>query len=369
MEVSCVSYHSSPGISSNNPIRGIHRGEKMKTLVRAKAPLRISFAGGGTDVSPYLEERGGVVLSTTIDRYAYASIRARRDTGLTVRSLDYGITIRHDIRKRLRYNGDLDLVKAAINRMNIRKTGAGIEMYLHNDAPPGSGLGSSSTLVVATLSALARWKRAPLTEYDLAELAFRVERTDLGIHGGKQDQYSSAFGGFNFIEFHRDATIVNPLRLPAATLNELEYNLLLLNTGGTRLSARIIEKQVKNFTDGKRGVIAAMDELKRITVDMKNALLRGRLSDFGGLLHRAWENKKKMASAITNPRIDKLYELARKNGALGGKITGAGGGGHMLFYCPFDKKHRVRDALGKHGATVVPFHFEPGGVQSWDVVA
>jgi len=338
----------------------------MRTLVRARAPLRISFSGGGTDVSPYFEERGGAVLSTTIDRYAYATVRARRGTGLTVRSLDYGITIRHDIRTRMRYDGNLDLVKAAINRMNIRRSGAGIEMCLHSDAPPGSGLGSSSTLVVAALAALARWKRTPMTDYDLAELAYRVERVDLGIRGGKQDQYSAAFGGFNFIEFYRDATIVNPLRLPAATLNELEYNLLLMDTGQTRLSAGIIEKQVRNYTERRRDAVAAMDDLKRITVDMKNALLRGRLPEFGALLHAAWESKKRMARAITTPRIDELYELARKKGALGGKITGAGGGGHMLFYCPFDRKHRVREALEKGGAVAVPFHLESQGAQAWE---
>jgi len=334
-------------------------------ITRAKAPLRISFCGGGTDVSPYLEERGGVVLSATIDRYAYASLRPKRGAGLTVHSLDYGITITQDIRKTMRLDGNLDLVKAAVNRMNLRKTDQGIEMYLHVDAPPGSGLGSSSTLVVAVLAAIARRKRIPMTGYEIAELAYRVERIDLGIRGGKQDQYSAAFGGFNFIEFHRDATIVNPLRLDLETTNELEYSLLLLNIGGTRLSARIIEKQVRNYTDRKPEVLTAMDELKRITIDMKNALLRGRLSDFGDLLHHAWWNKKRMADTITNPKIDELYETARKKGALGGKITGAGGGGHMILFCPFDRKHKIRESLEKAGACIIPFHLEPFGVQSW----
>ena len=335
-------------------------------ITRAKAPLRISFCGGGTDVSPYLEERGGVVLSTTIDRYAYASLRPKGRTGLTVRSLDYGITIKQDIRKAMRLDGNLDLVKAAVNRMNLRKTGRGIEMYLHADAPPGSGLGSSSTLVVAVLAAIARRKRVPMTGYEIAELAYQIERTDLGIRGGKQDQYSAAFGGFNFIEFHRDGTIVNPLRPGPETLNELEYNLLLLNIGGTRLSARIIEKQVRNYTAREADVLSAMDELKRITVDMKNALLRGRLTDFGDLLHHAWMNKKKMADTISNTKIDELYEVARKKGALGGKITGAGGGGHMILFCPFDRKHRVREAIERLGATALPFRFEPLGVQVWE---
>jgi D-glycero-alpha-D-manno-heptose-7-phosphate kinase len=340
----------------------------VRHLVRAKAPLRISFCGGGTDVSPYPEERGGVVLSATIDRYAYSTVRPKRGTGLTVRSLDYGIVLFHDdIRRPLPYDGNLDLAKAAINRMNIRKGGSGLELYIHADAPPGSGLGSSSTLVVALLSALSLWKRVPMTSYEIAEMAFRIERSDLGIHGGKQDQYSAAFGGFNFIEFTRDTTIVNPLRLSQETLNELEYNLILCNIGGTRLSGGIIEKQVKNYVEGKAGVLSAMDELKQLTIAMKNCLLRGKVHDFGALLHAAWENKKRMANVISSPRIDEIYELARKKGALGGKITGAGGGGHMLFYCPFDRKLRVRESLEKHGVASIPFHFESLGCQAWEV--
>jgi len=204
-----------------------------------------------------------------------------------------------------------------------------------------------------------------MTGYELAEMAFQVERVDLGIRGGKQDQYSAAFGGFNFIEFTRDSTIVNPLRLPQETLNELEYNLLLCNIGGPRLSGGIIEKQVKNYVAGKSEVLSAMDELKQLSIAMKNSLLRGRIHDFGAYLHQAWENKKRMANAISSPRIDEIYELARKKGALWWKITGAGGGGHMLFYCPFDKKHRVREAVEKQGGVSIPFHFEPFGCQSW----
>jgi D-glycero-alpha-D-manno-heptose-7-phosphate kinase len=308
-----------------------------------------------------------VVLSATIDRYAYASIRPKRGTGLTVRSLDYGLTIRHDIRKPMAYDGNLDLVKAAINRMKLRKTSKGIEISLYSEAPPGSGLGSSSTLVVAVLSALSRWKQEPLTGYGIAELAYQVERMDIGIKGGKQDQYSAAFGGVNFIEFSRDTTIVNPLRLSPDILNELEYNLLLCNTGGIRLSAGIIEKQVRNYTAGKPDVIAAMEELKQITIAMKNCLLRGKLTDFGDLLHHAWENKKKMAMSITNHRLDEIYEIARRKGVIGGKITGAGGGGHMLLFCPVDRRPAVREAIARFGVTVVPFHIEPNGAQAWEV--
>ncbi|MBF8258558.1 MAG: mvk [Actinobacteria bacterium] len=336
-------------------------------MIRAKAPLRISFSGGGTDVSPYSEERGGVVLSITIDRYAYASVRRKRGRGVTVRSLDYGMTIRHDARKPIAFDGKLDLVKAAINRMSPHRFGAGMEMYLHTDAPPGSGLGASSTLVVAVISALARWKQVPMTGYDVADLAYEVERVDLGIKGGKQDQYAAAFGGLNFIEFGRDATIVNPLRLSPEVMNELEYSLLLCDTGKTRISGHIIDDQVRNYVSRKKDAVDAMDELKRITIDMKNALLRGKLADFGALLHDAWENKKNMAASITNARLDELYALARKKGAVGGKITGAGGGGHMLFFCPFDRKHDVRDALEKVGATVIPFHFEHQGCQTWEI--
>ncbi|MBN1956501.1 MAG: GHMP kinase [Anaerolineae bacterium] len=336
-------------------------------IVRSKAPLRISFAGGGTEVEPYLSERGGVVLSTTVDRYAYGSLRFREDRQISVTSLDYDLVARYQLDEPLAYDGNLDLVKAAIRRLNQGNDDQGLDLFLHSDAPPGSGLGSSSTVVVALIGLFRHWLHLPLTDYEIADLAYQIERVDMGIKGGKQDQYAATFGGFNFIEFSRDATVVNPLRVPWDTINELHYNLLLCYTGKTRLSARIIDTQVERYVSRQEDVLHAMDELKRIATAMKNALLRGRLDDFGALLHEAWTNKKKMAAQITDPQIDELYETARWHGALGGKISGAGGGGYMFFYCPFDRKHHVAEQLERLGAQVVEFSFDLRGLQTWEV--
>ncbi len=336
-------------------------------IFRSKAPLRISFAGGGTEVEPYLSERGGVVLSTSIDKYAYASLRFRDDRQITVTSLDYDVVAKYDLDQPLTYDGQLDLVKAAIRRLNPQDSGQGLDVFLHSDAPPGSGLGSSSTVVVALIGLFKQWLHLPLTHYEIADLAYQIERVDLGIKGGKQDQYAATFGGFNYIEFDRDATIVNPLRVPPDVLNELHYNLLLCYTGKTRLSARIIDTQVEGYVRREEEVLRAMDELKRIATALKDALLQGRLNDFGALLHQAWMNKKKMAAQISNPGIDQLYETARKHGALGGKISGAGGGGYMFFYCPFERKHVVAEQLERLGARVVDFNFDLHGLMTWEV--
>lgn len=334
-------------------------------IIRSKAPLRISFAGGGTDVSPFPEERGGVVLSATIDKYAYGSLRLRDDREITVRSLDYDMMAKYHLDEELPYNGELDLVKAVMRKLNGEQK-QGYDIFLHSDAPPGSGLGSSSTMVVALLGLFRHLKRLPLTSYEIAELAYRIERSELGIQGGMQDQYAAAFGGFNFIEFGATAVVVNPLRIDKDTINELEYNLLLCYTGRTRLSANIITTQVAGYTGRDPVVLDAMDELKDITIELKNALLQRRLTEFGLLLHEAWINKKKLASQITNPQIDALYAAAREHGALGGKILGAGGGGYLLLYCEFDKKHIIAEKLEQLGGQVVEFTFEHHGLQTWE---
>lgn len=336
-------------------------------IIRSKAPLRISFAGGGTDVSPYVEERGGVVLSTTIDKYAFGTLRLRDDKSVTVQSLDYDIMAKYHLDDEMAYDGELDLVKAVLKNM-CNGNGQGLDFFIHSEAPPGSGLGSSSTMVVALIGLIKHWQRLPMTTYDIAELAYHIERRELNIQGGMQDQYAAVFGGFNFIEFFGPSSvIVNPLRIGAGTLNELHYNLLLCYTGKTRLSANIITTQVDNYLRGEVEVLQAMDELKSITTEMKNALLQGRLNDFGALLHEAWNNKKKMAKQITTSTIDVLYETARKHGALGGKILGAGGGGYLLLYCPFDRKHIIAEELEKLGGQIVEFTFDYYGLQTWEV--
>ncbi len=347
----------------------------MGTIVRSKAPLRISFAGGGTDVPPYPQERGGAVLSVTINKYAYASLVPTEDEAITVQSLDYDIVAKYHTQADLAYNGELDLVKAVIRRLvgtpSRLEGGAvekrGLRLFLHSDAPPGSGLGSSSTLVVALVGLFRHWLRQPLTDYQIAELAYQIERVDLNIKGGMQDQYAATFGGVNLIEFYDKAVIVNPLRVSAERLNELEYNLLLCYTGRTRLSANIVARQTESFIQKKEEVVRALDAQKEMAIQMKNALLQGHLDDFGHLLHEAWQTKKHMDPAITTPEIDEMYAVARGEGAIGGKILGAGGGGYLLLYCPFDRKHLVAAALEKLGGQVVEFGIESRGLQTWEL--
>jgi D-glycero-alpha-D-manno-heptose-7-phosphate kinase len=329
---------------------------------RARAPLRLSFCGGGTDVSPYPEEHGGMVLSATINQYAYASLRPRRDTRLTLSSLDYDVVARYDHPRRLKLDGNLDLIKSVVRALKVRR---GADLWVHSDAPPGSGLGSSSTLVVALIGVLGEWQRKPRSGYEVAELAYRIERIDLGLAGGRQDQYAAAFGGFNFIEFQGATTVVNPLRIRPDVLRELEYRMLLCYMGQTRQSAHIIERQTASYIGGRRRTVDALHRLKRETLEMKQALLLGDIDGMGELLHEAWENKKKLDAGISNSHVDRLYQLARKEGAIGGKMPGAGGGGYFVLLTRFDRKHRVARVLEKHGGQVVPFQFEAKGLATW----
>jgi D-glycero-alpha-D-manno-heptose-7-phosphate kinase len=333
-------------------------------IIRSKAPLRLSFGGGGTDVSPYPEEKGGAVLSTTIDKYAYCTLVERADDSINVKSLDYDIVTKYHVNDKPKYDGKLDLVKAAIKVLEVRN---GFDLFLHSDAPPGSGLGTSSALVVAIVGAFKQWLKLPLTDYDIAELAYHIEREEAGIKGGKQDQYAATFGGFNFIEFLGKTTVVNPLRIKRNTINELEYRLMLCYTGETRLSAGIIEDQVGSYIQKKDDVVLALEETKKLATDMKNARLLGKLNKFGLLLHEAWCCKKKFSAKMTAPGIDELYEVARQNGAIGGKLLGAGGGGYLLLFCEFDKWHIVAERLEGIGGKIVGFTFDLQGMQSWEV--
>jgi D-glycero-alpha-D-manno-heptose-7-phosphate kinase len=336
-------------------------------LIRSKAPLRLSFGGGGTDVPPYPQEHGGVVLSATINKYAFGTLEVGSEDAFTVESLDYDVVAKYHTEQDLAFDGKLDLVKAVVRRLLKDQPNRGLKLFLHSDAPPGSGLGSSSTLVVALIGLFKHWLRLPLTDYEIAELAYQIERKDLGIKGGMQDQYAAAFGGFNFIEFLGSTVVVNPLSVDLDSLNELEYNLLLVYTGHARVSDHILDRQIQSYVQEQGGVMAALDHLKAITVEMKKCLLKGRLNEFGALLDEEWRNKKQLDAEISNPRIDELYQAACREGALGGKLAGAGAGGYLLLYCQFDRKHRVAATLEKMGGQAVEFGFEPRGLQTWTV--
>ena len=330
-------------------------------VIRGRAPLRVSFGGGGTDVEPFCVNQGGAIIGSTINKYAYCSIVPRDDEEIIVHSLDFDMTVKYNTRENYVYDGKLDLVKAALKGMDIRQ---GCEVYLQCDAPPGSGLGTSSTVMVAMLAAMARWKGVEMDAYRLADLAYEVEREDLKIAGGYQDQYAATFGGFNFIEFHgRNTVVVNPLRIKKDIIHELQYNLLLCYTGNIHVSANIIKDQVQNYE--KKDGFEAMCEVKALAYAMKDELLKGNLHSFGKLLNYGWESKKRMSSKITNPQVDALYNEAMAAGALGGKLLGAGGGGYLLMYCPYNLRHKVAARLEAAGGQLTDWCFELRGAQSW----
>jgi len=342
-------------------------------ILRSKAPLRISFAGGGTDVSPYPEEKGGAVLNCSIDKFAYATLEVNPDgRGVTsIESLDYNLTVNYQKASDLLYNGELDLVKAALKVFRPPKSnGEGsdsVRLFLHSDAPAGTGLGGSSTMCVALVGAFQRYLREPWTSYEVAELAYRIEREELGIHGGRQDQYAAAFGGFNFMEFTRDRTVVNPLKIQPDVQNELSYRLLLCYTGVGHYSNDIIVQQQRNYTERRGDTVDALDQTKRLAIDMKNELLRGNLDEMGRLLDEGWQYKKKFTDGISNDRIDALYARAREAGALGGKLLGAGGGGYILLFCDFARRAKVAKAVQEAGGRPTDFAFETAGLQTWAV--
>jgi D-glycero-alpha-D-manno-heptose-7-phosphate kinase len=338
-------------------------------IIRSKAPLRLGLAGGGTDVAPFSDIYGGTILNATISMYAYATIRPLDSGKIILNSPDKGEYYELDSKERLEIDGKLDLHKGIYNR--VVKDFAGkplsFELTTSVDAPPGSGLGTSSTLVVAILGAFTEWLGLPLGEYDLAHLAYEIERVDLAMAGGKQDQYAATFGGVNFMEFLKEKVIVNPLRVREEYLDELANNLVLYHTETSRLSSAIIEQQQKNVTAKDPKSIDAMVKLKEQAVMMKEALLKGELDTIGKILAFGWEHKKKMATGISNPMIDNLYEAAIKNGATGGKVSGAGGGGFMFFYCPGNTRNNVIKALKEFGGQAKRYEFTPKGLTTWRI--
>lgn len=335
-----------------------------RMLIRAKAPLRISFAGGGTDISPYLEEYGGCVLNCTIDKYSYVTIIPQDSSSIEVRSLDYDIFTSYKREEKPSYDGKLDLVKAALKVMGVNH---GAEIFMHSDLPPGAGLGASSSMTVALVGAIAYWQNRNLTNYQISDLAYHIEREELAIKGGKQDQYASTFGGLNFTEFFADRTVVNPLRVDGITLNELQYRLMLCFTGTRRLSSGIIEDQMAGYIQNDENVISALHETKRLASEIRNALLTNDLDEVGRQLHRGWLAKKRFTRKMTDRNIDRLYEAAINNGALGGKLLGAGGGGYFLLLCEFSKRCQVAKQLEILGGKMTNFNFEFQGLQTWEV--
>ncbi len=339
-------------------------------IYRSKAPLRIGLAGGGTDVSPYTDIYGGAILNATISLSAYASIEPVNENKIIVKALDRKEQESYDRAPELPINGKLDLLKAVYNRIykEYKVPATGFRLSTFVDAPAGSGLGTSSTLVVAILGAFVEMLKLPLSDYDIAHLAYDIERNDLKLAGGRQDQYAATFGGVNFMEFYKDdKVIVNPLRIHPQYMHELENNLVLYFTATSRESAGIIKEQVKNVNSNNEESIEAMHQLKEQARMMKEALLKGRLHEFGQILDFGFQQKRKMAHNISNNSIEEMYTAAKAAGATGGKISGAGGGGFMIFYCPGNTNYAVKEALLKFGGEVKKYSFAKYGLTSWTI--
>ena len=339
-------------------------------IYRSKAPLRIGLAGGGTDVSPYSNQYGGAILNATISLSAYATIEPLAENMIIVQALDRKESQEHPLTPQLPIDGKLDLLKAVYNR--VQKDHAmplcGFRLSTYVDAPAGSGLGTSSTLVVAVLGAFVEMLKLPLRDYELAHYAYDIERKDLQLAGGKQDQYAATFGGVNFMEFYEaDKVVVNPLRIKPEFLHELENNLVLYFTATSRESAHIILEQVKNVNEKNEKSIEAMHRLKEQAKMMKEALLKGRLDELGEILDFGFQQKRRMAANISNNNIEAIYEAAKNAGATGGKISGAGGGGFMIFYCPGNTRYAVIETLNTFGGEVRKYGFVDYGLTSWTI--
>ncbi len=339
-------------------------------IYRSKAPLRIGLAGGGTDVSPYSDQFGGAILNATVSLSAYASIEPLEENKIIVEALDRKEKEEYEFSNSLPINGKLDLLKGVYNRIqkDFGMPSTGFRLSTYVDAPAGSGLGTSSTLVVAVLGAFTEMLKLPLGDYDIAHLAYSIEREDLLLAGGKQDQYAATFGGVNFMEFYEgDKVIVNPLRIRPEYLYELENNLVLFFTATSRESADIIKEQVKNVHNKNEKSIEAMHHLKEQSLMMKEALLKGKLNDFGKILDFGFLQKRLMAANISNDTIEQIYTAAKNAGATGGKISGAGGGGFMVFYCPGNTRHAVIEVLKTFGGEIKQYSFTTHGLTTWTI--
>jgi D-glycero-alpha-D-manno-heptose-7-phosphate kinase len=330
--------------------------------IRASAPLRISFVGGGTDFPHYYERHGGAVLSATIDHAARVQVRPRPDHRIRIRSLDLGHLVEYHLEQRPSYDGVMDLPKAAIARIGAP---AGLDVDIASDAPPGSGLGGSSALVTACVGALAMLAGRDLTRREVAALAYAIEREDLGIAGGWQDQYAAAFGGFNLLEFAADGVAVRPLDLSEEAMAELRAHLLLCYTGHVRTDLGLIDAQIRMYEEGREDTIVGMKQLHAMAYEMRHEIRAGRFNRLGPLLREAFESKKLMNPRIAEGTpIERLLAIAQDAGASGGKICGAGGGGYLLLACPPDRQPAVRDALERAGGQFAEFAFRTRGVEA-----
>lgn len=332
-------------------------------FARARSPVRISFGGGGSDLTHFFSGQDGAVINTTISLYSHATLRVRSDEKITIHSLDLKETLHADNLKHALMKDDrFGLIKALLRAV---QPDFGFDLYLHSDFPMNSGLGGSAVVSAAILGCFNQFRLDQWDLHELAELAFQAERLYLGVAGGWQDQYATVFGGFNFIEFRMDQNIVHPLRIHPDILLELEESLILCDTGTTHDSGNIHEDQRRQMAD--HSVLQHVNTNVELSYQIRNQLLRGKLLDFGHSLHEAWQFKRQFSSKISTGRLDRIYQDALTHGAIGGKLLGAGGGGFFLFYVPPFKKHELIQHLEAQRLQVRPFRFEQEGLRAWTV--
>ena len=334
-------------------------------IVRSKAPFRVSFGGGGTDMAPYCIEYGGCVISTTIDRHVYVTIEPRDDKKIRIFSLNYNQELVFNIGDK-DYSTDFEIFKGIVNVLEIND---GFNITTYSELPAGSGMGGSSSLSVALIGAFNVYYNFGLSEHDIAQKAYDIERIELEQKGGYQDQFAAAYGGFNFIEF-TNFVKVTPIKKTDEIVNELQYRLILCYVGGSHFSSDIQDEVLKGYEIEKKSYMEAMQGLKDVAHSMRDIVESndiGRLNEFGELLHKGWLTKKSLSSKISNKDIENFYLTSRKFGVLGGKLLGAGGGGHLLLFSEPNKKHRVIQELEKIGGKIVNFHFNPKGLEVWEI--
>ncbi|MDO5759982.1 MAG: dehydrogenase [Bacteroidota bacterium] len=339
-------------------------------IIRSKAPLRLGLAGGGTDVSPYSDIYGGVVLNATIDLYAHCTIEKTNNNKIEIYAADIDQREILPVQKQLPINGILSLGKGVYNRIikDFNLPAFSFKMTTYSDAPAGSGLGSSSTMVVCILKAFIEMLSLPMGDYETARLAYEIERLDLLLAGGKQDQYAATFGGFNYMEFRpNDVVIVNPLKIKRWIKDELEASMLIYYTGASRSSAQIIDEQKNNTKQGNSKTIESLHKIKQSAEDMKQSLLSGDIIGFANIIKKGWEEKKRLAKSISNSKIDNIVELAYNNGALAAKVSGAGGGGFITLVVQPENKYNLMQALDKMGGKCIPFQFTEDGPHGWTI--
>ncbi len=329
-------------------------------MLIARAPFRISFAGGGTDFESYYREFGGTVVSASIDKYFYVFASVNKGENIQIMSSDYQTFFRQHAEQEVLLDGDLALPRAVLNHFNIRE---GLSMFLASQVPPGTGLGSSSTVAVCIVKAMSSLLGFGLTKQQVAELACQIEIEKLSMPIGRQDQYAASFGGINAICFGRDGVTVEPMTLAPATIERLEREVLLFYTGEARQSAEILARQNRAVLAGSGPVLSSLHAIREMAGVVRRCLERGDLEEFGEILHASWQQKQRLAAGISNPQIDECYELARSKGALGGKIAGAGGGGFLMLYCGAEHGAAVTEALESYGLRRMDFSIDFDGAR------